>query len=126
MGVYDRQIATAQRLIREKGQSVTWRSVRDGAPGDSSQPWKPGAAVNTDNTVNMVFLPPDRRNSEFLRLLADTELPKGDVLGYMGAVSFTPSLKDIIIRGSETYTITSLDHLQPNEESILWIVGLKR
>jgi hypothetical protein len=126
MGVYDRQIATAQRLIKEKGQTIIWRSMTDGAPSDSDQPWKPSAATQTDYMADVLFLPRNRRNQEFLSLMEGIEVPKGDIVGYMGGVTFTPTLKDTIIRGGETYTIASLDHLSPNGESILWVMGLER
>lgn len=122
MGVYDRQIATAKRLITKFGQSVTWQQITDGAPGDSSKPWKPGAATTVENTVDIVFLPEDRRDYEFLRALSGTSIPTGNLVGYMAATTFTPTLKDTVLRGTEKLGVKSIDPIAPNGEILLYIV----
>lgn len=122
MGTYDRQIATATRLIKAKGQSVTWRQIADGSPADPSQPWKPGASANTDYTVDMVFLPEDRRDYEFLFAMKGTEVPIGKLTALMAAVPFVPSIKDIVIRDGVKYGIRSIDPLAPNGQVILYTV----
>lgn len=122
MAKFDRAIATATRLIAANGQAVTWRQVSDGAPGDSAQPWKPGASANVDNAVNIVFLPDDRRDYEFLRLLGATEIPKGKLVGLMAAPSFTPTIKDVVVRDGVTLGIDAVDPLAPNGQIILYTV----
>jgi len=122
MGVYDRQIATAKRLISQKGQSVTWRQLADGAPVDSSKPWKPSAATPTDNPVSIVFLPPLKENQELIRYLKGTEVPTGSVSGLMPAVTFAPAAKDVVIRNSVELVVKSIDPLSPNGEIILYFL----
>lgn len=122
MGVYDRQIARAAALIKAKGQSVTWRQVVDGSPSDPTAPWKPGANANVDHTVDMVFLPEDRRDYEFLFLMAGTEVPVGKLQALMPAVPFTPAIKDVVIRDGVTYGIRTIDPLNVNGEPILYTV----
>lgn len=119
MGVFDRQIAQAVRQISQKGQTVTWRQVRDGA-GDVEQPWKPGAAENTDVQVKIVFLPESARNLEFLRLLQGTSVPTGNLTGLMAAQTFIPKVKDIVIRDGVPMGVCSVDPLAPNGEIIMY------
>ena len=122
MGRYDRQIATAARLVSKYGQPVTWRRVADGAPADPLKPWKPTAATNTDVTVDMVFVPKGK-NSEFLALMKGTEVPKGELVGYMAAQSFTPTLKDLVIRDGVALSVCSIDPIAPNGDVILYTVS---
>lgn len=123
MAVYARQAAAAARLIREKGQAVTWSRQVDGAPVDPAQPWKPGPASPVTATVAIVFLPEDRTNFELLRLFGDTEVPKGKLIGLMAAQAFVPTLKDKVIRDGKALGIRTLDPLAPNGEVILWTIG---
>lgn len=122
MGKFDRQIATAARLIAENGQSVTWRRITDGAPPDPGKPWKPGASAFIDSTVRIVFLPEDGRGFEFLRLFGDTEVPKGKLVGLMAATSFVPTIKDSVIRAGVALAIEAINPLSPNGETILYTV----
>jgi len=120
MAVYDRQTALATRLITAKGQTVTWRKVTDGAAGDSSKPWKPGASVNTDHTVVIVFLPDNSKDREQLRFANGSSVPEGNLVGYMAATTFTPTLKDVVIRGTEKIGLVGIEPLSPNGEIIMY------
>lgn len=122
MGVYDRQIANAKRQIAEKGQSVTWRVQSNGAPVDSSKPWKPSAGTPDDKTVKIVFLPLDLQTRKFLSYLKGTEVPTGSLGGLMGAVDFEPKLKDVVIRDGKELVIRNFDLIAPNGEPILYIL----
>jgi hypothetical protein len=127
MGQFDRAIATAKRLIAKNGQTVTWRKTQDGVPADGAKPWKPGTTVVVDYSVPIVFLPESRVGFEFLAMLANTEVPKGKLTGLMAApADFVPTLKDIVIRGGETYSIRTLDPLAPNGDVILYTIGFDR
>lgn len=97
MGVYDRQRATALRLIAEKGETCVWRKLA--ATGGTAA--KPASTTPTDNTVKVVFLPIELEYlATALTMIKDTEVPAGYMLGLMGAVDFEPSLDDVIIRGA--------------------------
>lgn len=127
MGQFDRAIATAKRLIEKNGQVVTWRKTEDGTAPDGSKPWKPGTTVVTDYPVSIVFLPESRVGYEFLAMLANTEVPKGKLTGLMAAPSgFVPTLKDVVVRGSETLGLRSLDPLAPNGDVIIYTIGFDR
>lgn len=123
MSEYDRAIATAQRLIAKKGMSVTWKQLTNGTPADPDKPWRPGATEHTDKTVNIVFFPYNRENQKFLALLTGTEVPKGEEYGLMGAVDFTPTLKDTIVRNGETLAVETINLLAPAGDPVLYTIG---
>ncbi len=120
MGVYDRQIANAKRQIAAKGQSVTWRVLRDGAPSDPSKPWKPSAGAPDNKTVKIVFLPFTTSNNQLIRYLKGTEVTEGGLTGLMGAVDFEPKAKDVVIRDGKELVVKSIDPLAPNGEVVLY------
>lgn len=121
MGVYDEDIAAAQEMIAESGQLVTWRKLVD--TPNASQPWKPSNAAPVDYlSIPIVFLPVGRVNFEFIRALAGTEVAIGSLQGLMGAVSFEPSIKDVVIRGGKILNIKAIDPLAPNGDVILYTI----
>lgn len=124
MARFDRQIATALRLIAKNGQSVTWNSIVNGAPADPNTPWIPAEPDDIEtHTVDICFLPIDRENMETMRYIFGTEVPGGNSMGLMGAVDFSPFLKDTVLRGSETLRIKKIKKLEPNGQVILhWII----
>lgn len=129
--VYERQIATATRLIRQKGQLCTWREP--GEPGGT--PSKPTAGIPTDRNVYIVFLNNANRENfhSFLSLLKDTEVPTGGLRGLMAVTSFTPTLKGLVAR-APTYTgpiltlenRNGIDKLDLNGEIILYYLRFVR
>lgn len=129
MGVYDRQIALALRLIEAKGQKVTWR--QPGAPtGTDANPGPSGPPTEFLN-VPILFLPSKGQSNlaAFFSAMAESEVPTGGVRGLMAAVSFTPSLMDTVLRGSEVLSLmrdTGIDQLAPNGEVILWYLRFSR
>lgn len=119
MGTFDRQIATAERLIKKNGQKVTWRKPGTSTP-DPSTPWLPAATAPTDYTdTSIVFLPNNRINNELLRYLGATEVTTGNVRGLMWAVPFTPAANDIVLRAGVELRVKSIDTLAPNGQIIL-------
>lgn len=122
MGVYDRQIALATRLIKAKGQLVTWRQMANGA---TATPWKPGAAVNTDYPTYIVFLPDTRENRASLHYSRESEIIEGDYLGLMLASDFEPTLNAVVLRDSVQMTVKNVTDLAPNGEKIMYYLELK-
>lgn len=119
MGVFDRQVATALRLISKNGQAVTWRSLVNGAPVDANKPWKPSAATGTEHSVKIVFLPRKEQNEKSIQYMEKSEVPTGLLKGLMGQVDFVPKLKDVIIRGSLQYEVETIDIIDPNGEGVI-------
>lgn len=125
MGVYDRQIANAQRLIAAKGVVCDWQSAEAGELVDETKPWKPAAATPKEYQAAIVFLPKNT-NTAYLRH-DNRGTPIGDLIGLMGAVAFTPQIEDIIeCPSGEKYRVGSADPIAPNGDVILWTLGLFR
>ena len=121
MGQFDRAIATAKRLIEKNGQAVTWRQFTNET--DADEPWKTDSTP-TDKSVVIVFFPDNRTGYEFARSMGNSEVPRGNTIGLMAAQDFTPTLKDQIVRDGKVYSIESLEQLRPNDQLIMWTVGL--
>jgi hypothetical protein len=138
MGVYDRQIATALRLIAKKGQAVTW--VKHNAQQGNIQPWKTskvpsgygvggygagGYGVGNSDApsyaVSIVFLAPKSGLQALFALMQGTSIPTGAPVGLMGAVTgFTPEINDMVMRGPKAMVIKDFDIVAPNGEVILY------
>jgi hypothetical protein len=126
MARFDAQIKTALRLIAKNGQAAKWRIVRDGAPVDSSKPWKPSQpATPVEHDVTICFLPITKEMRETIAYLRGTEVTTGSVMGYMGAVDFEPSSKDVVIRDGVEMRIENIDVLSPNGQIILYTAVFK-
>lgn len=123
MTVYSRQIERAQCMIDQKGQSVTWRQIVD--TPNPTEPWKPTAGTPVDNTVKIVFFPYSLQTKKTLQFLTGTEIKSGYIYGLMASVSFTPGIKDVVIRGSKQLIIDSIDVLDPDGTPILYTIGFQ-
>lgn len=120
MGQFDKQISSASRLIARYGQLVKWRVVRNDTPVDYLQPWKrqePTSFVEHD--VSICFF----SEGDSLKYFKDSEVQTGSIVGYMGAVNFEPSLKDVVIRNNKELRIRSIDALAPNGQNILYTIA---
>ena len=127
MGVFDRQIATAKRLIAKNGRALVWRTILDGTPVDANKPWEPGAAQVTDYPdIRIVILPAGYKGETSLFRLTTGEQPSGTLQMLMGAVPFEPSTKDVIIDGEIEYRIDYIDKLAPNGDPILYTIVTKQ
>lgn len=118
MGVYDRQVDQAKRLIKKKGQLVVW--VKHSAAPVNSQPWKSTNAPPSPATfpVFIVFLPP--KQGDDFELRPGTEVPSGAPRGLMAQVTgFVPEINDHVLRGSDTLVIASFVTLNPNGEGVI-------
>lgn len=115
------------RLIDKYGQLVTWRQLENGTPADVAKPWVPGASVPTDHTgIKVAFVTDkdqDKESSRFSRATAGSstlsDVHTGNVVGLMGNVSFVPTIKDVVLRGSEVLRIHSIETIEPNSEGAL-------
>jgi hypothetical protein len=124
---FERQIATASRLIAQYGADCVWREP--GTPTGS--PARPVAGTPSDAAVKILFLTNTSRESlaSLLSMIADTELPSGGKRGLMaGNISFTPSLSGLVAVGNvfaepalRILPKNGIDLLAPNQvEPILY------
>lgn len=122
MARFDRQIATALRLIAKNGQVVTWQSVENAASVDPDQPWKPSGTTTTERTATICFLPINREGRETIAYLKGSGVATGSVYGLMGNVNFTPTAKDVVLRDGVEMRIENVDLLSPNGQKILYTI----
>ncbi|URA06920.1 head-tail joining protein [Xanthomonas phage Pfeifenkraut] len=124
MARFDRQIATALRLIQKNGQLVQWRQLQR-----TDDPADPAAVIEgppVDHNVYICFLPVDKDTKEFIAYLRGTnEIKIGSVIGLMGNVPFTPDGSDYVIRDGKSLEIFNIDLLSPNGQKVLYTVEFK-
>lgn len=124
MGRFDRQIATALRLIKKNGQLVQWRQFQ--RADDPSDPAAVIESAPVDRDVYICFLPVDKDNKEFINYLRGTnEIKMGSLIGLMGQVSFEPDAADVVMRDGKPLEIFNVDLLSPNGQKILYTVEFK-
>lgn len=125
---FARQIATAKKLIKRNGALVTWRQI---APGVGENPAKPAVGTPTNYPVFMAFFPTGELSlRSTLSMLLGTEIPSGRLYGLMGAVPFTPGMKDTVL-GTPFGDLgiidkNGIDEFNPNGESIFFTVRFAR
>jgi hypothetical protein len=124
MGVFDRQIAQAARLIAAKGELCQWQSA---APVITApdKPWIPTTQAPTLYSVRILFTA--NGNNSLFKLLSGSSVAAGKKTGLMASVSFLPDPKDVVIRSDGTkLAFESVDALSPNGEVILWWLTIKQ
>lgn len=123
MGVYDRQRATALRMIAAKGELVEWTNYAEPVV-DPDKPWLGGTPVATKYDVSVLFLP---ASLPLLTYRKDSEVPVKSEIGYMGSVPFELSATDTLKRANgEIYRLQKPTVYDPNGEgAILYILEFK-
>lgn len=133
MGVYDRQIATARRLILRYGQPCLWRVPGQPVGGTAAAPGPVGDPV--DFAVPIVFLSNKSRESlaGLLAMITDTEVPTSGMGGLMPAVPFQPRLTHVVFKGPDETAPrlhlmdkNGIDLVAPNGEPILYFLRFQR
>lgn len=115
MARFDRQIATAKRLIARNGMVCKWKQITKTAiPGS---PFLTGSQSEQVYDAALCFVP-----ASDLDYLIGTDVPATTVVALMGQVPFTPQLKDTVMRGTETLRVANIKPLAPNEQIILYAV----
>lgn len=115
MGVYDRQRATATRLIAKYGEKVVWREAVQAE--DADRPWLGTTAKAIEHNVIVLFTTSNSSVRHLIEALSGGTIPQGESLGYMATVDFNPSIADVVIRTDGTqFRVKSIDPLQLNAE----------
>lgn len=131
MAGYERQIASAKRIIGKRGQAVLWRirseGTTDGAVVAGATKWRPKAvspSTPDDRSVTIAFFPITKEKYESLKARG-IEVVTGAQMGYMPAVDFEPSQKDAVLRNGVLMPIADIDVIAPNGDPILYEIVFK-
>ena len=127
---YVRAIATAQRLIKDAGRSVTLQQFSSTSK-DPEKPWKgaekPRGEPSATLALDAVFVEPS--SAVRLGLLAtDDDLVKRSEQIAMCAPGATTDVRayQAMVDGSSTYKIMGARVLRPGEEIVLAFIGVRR
>ena len=126
-GRYDRQIATAKRLIAKYGELCTV-TVQGADMPDPAKPWIiiPGVPVVYQD-VSIAFLPINKEQRESLIYRKGEEVAKSSTIGYMGVVLFEVDLTIIVTRKSgQQLFLNDIQDLNPNGDKILFTLVFKQ
>lgn len=128
MGTYDRQVATAERLIREKGKPVQVVRQSTTLP-DPDRPWEPGEPVETLTDAYGVFLNFNAADMETMSKMAGaSEVQASDrkVLLAAAAAGAPLTTNDKLRDADGDWSIEWVQVLAPNGENILYTVRARR
>lgn len=124
MAKYDRQVATAKKLIKKYGSIEIFRQIRDVA--DPEKPWEDDGKVTTDTPVYMVFINDSTSLAEvFAAYLAGTTIADGSTVVYIADFGLQPTNKDVLIKDGVEYRIESVETLKPATQTILHALKVK-
>lgn len=128
MGVFDRQIATAKRLIAKYGEDCLW--LKPGEKDPSAKPWVGTEVAPNDPTpVKIAFFPNGGDNSlaAVIAALGDTDTNIASEYGLMAAVDFDPATSDTLTDSTgNNVEIIKMTPLRPNGQIILWKIWIER
>lgn len=121
---YERQIASAKKLIEKFGGDCTYVSSVRGAPTDTDKPWREADVADTQTAVKAAFVPYQTQSRPGLSQSEQVPVAVNEV--YVAAASMpsvTPRVGDGILRGSDQvrHRITSVDTYNINGEVIMYV-----
>lgn len=128
MGVYDSQVATAERLIREKGKPVQIVRQTTTIP-DPDKPWEPGVPVETLDDAYGVFLNFNQQDMEtYSKMSGASEILASDrkVLLAAAALNGAPTTNDKLRDEDGDWSIEYAQVLAPNGEQILYTLRVRQ
>lgn len=120
MAVFNRQAASAKRMIAKYGQVCQW--IKPASSEDEpDSPWNNGAGEPTVYPGLKIAFFPNAKHS--LARANGGDVQVGASIAYMASVNFKPSLEDKILKADGSpVTIVNIDEINPNGESILFII----
>lgn len=124
MARFDSLSSTAQRLILRNGVSATLRRYTQ-TVADSSKPWRSGATVTADYSAPMVFLPVqdfEGANNHYKDSDGRTHQADIKILVAAADLTVTPTLKDKVINGSDSWTLVKIKRVAPNNQQIIFVM----
>ena len=123
MGVYDRPIATAKKLIKKFGAVATWTQKTEVVP-DPNKPWEKENSGESVFNPTIALFPFTASSRSLIQYLKGSEVPVGSLWALMPQVDFIPSLKDSFVIDGKNYTLLNIDILAPNGDVVLYTLEL--
>lgn len=124
MARYDSAIATAKRLIKKDGQQVSWFKATETLI-DPTKPWLGSTEVNVEYNPFICFVPVSGGFYSLIQYLKGIGEPaNAATYGLMAPQDFLPQLTDLVTRNGDPLKIKTIDTLQPNEQVVLYVLGL--
>lgn len=128
MGVFDRSVASAKRLIEKYGEVCLWQ--KPGERDSTVKPWHGSNENPPDATpVRIVFFPNggDTSIAAVIAALGDTEINIASEYGLMAAVDFDPLTSDTLTDSQgNNVEIVKMTPLAPNGQIIFWKLWVER
>jgi hypothetical protein len=123
IGHFSEEIEIAQELIEENGEKSTIRRKTDAAPGDATKPWRPAEPTFADTVVDAVWFQYDvSRVDGALIKSGDQEMwVVGDI-----AIVPNPTTDHVIRVGGDKWEIVRVFPLQPNEDTVIYRVQVRK
>lgn len=105
--------------------NAIWRCVANDTVVDPDKPWKTTLGSITNFDVRILFNMDMLQNRQWLRYLASTEIPVGNVNALMYRTEFEPTLKDIVIDSDgKELKVLAVNAIKPIEQVILYLLRL--
>lgn len=127
---YEREIASAQRLIAAKGCSIDIVTFVDPAPEDPSKPWDLGPPTEVVETTKGVFLSSKvKEEGESADNRNDDELVHKEqrrILVAAGGLTKAPNVKGEIRVGGVRWSVKSVVPVSPGGTDILYTIQVVR
>jgi hypothetical protein len=135
MGVYDRAVATAKRLVEKYGATVTLTKP-SATVEDANKPWRgpaSGAAETTETPKGVGLDYDDREVGEMFTDVGGStdQVKRGDVKLLVAADSLSSQELDLkgyttATVGGRTYSVRAAKRLRPGDVTILWELLLRQ
>lgn len=126
MGVYDRQVALAERLIREKGKALNIVRI---VPVPGPNPWDDDVPTEVLDPCYGVFLNFNQKDLETQSAtpgISEVSASDRKVLIAAAATTAAPTRADVLRDADGDWSIEYVQALSPNGEQILYTVRARR
>jgi hypothetical protein len=114
MSIYTNSIALVKRMVKKYGAQVSW-TVAQTNPDAEAIVKTPFVVFKTDNAAQA-----------FTRWMNNSNISFGNCDAVMAQQTFTPTMFDTIVRNGKTFSIKSLNPVQPGNEVIAWKIELNK
>jgi hypothetical protein len=116
---YERQIATAKRLIQKFGRSCTIVTVTEGT-ADATKPWRGGTATQSSESSYGVMLDYKAEHID------GTRIQQGDKKVFVQQTTTPPKPQGLVKFDSDVWKIVNVETLAPNGTPIMYVLQVRQ